>query len=54
MPPPIRVCSTLDCDRTHYAKGFCRRCYTRHTKKRPVVNFLPLTAPLKANREGAR
>ena len=25
-------CETVGCDRKHYCKGFCRRCYSYHAK----------------------
>ena len=33
MPLPSRTCSTLDCGRVHFAKGYCERCYRAQRRK---------------------
>lgn len=34
MPRPIRVCSVLGCERTHYAHGYCRSHYNKQQAKK--------------------
>lgn len=48
MPRPIRICSVLDCQRTHYADGYCKLHYEQERRKALRVAYSPLSQPLTA------